>query len=125
MQEKTKNRWRFDPDDLSPRAAIVIALAFFLVCAIFMPLGHDAYVKWGGLSLYTAGVFGFFLNSSKRYLRTLKFWKLTSLLLVAHLAGWIVLLTHLDRWGLLWFSPMVMELPIFWYLRDWPGRISS
>jgi len=123
MQGKIKNRWRFDPDDLSAPAAIIIALGFFLVAGCFVVLGGRGYVKWGGLTLSTAVLFGFFIHYSRKFLRRPRFWILTAVLLAMHLFVWISILIHIERWGLLWFNFMVFELPVFWYLREWPGLL--
>jgi hypothetical protein len=123
MQTKTKSRWRFDPDDLSAGESIVIALGFFLVVGCFIVLGGEGHVKWGGMTLSTTVLFGYFVHDSRRFLRRSRFWILTGSLLALHLFAWIALLIHVERWGLLWFNIMVFELPVFWYLRGWPGLL--
>jgi hypothetical protein len=125
MQAKTKSRWRFDPDDLSVPAAIVIALGFFLVAGCFIVFGGKGHLKWGGLTLSTAVIFGYFVRDSRKFLPKPRFWTLTGSLLMLHLLAWIALLIHVERWGLLWFNIMVFELPVFWYLRGWPGLLDS
>jgi len=50
-------------------------------------------------------------------MRKPKFWALTASLLLVHLGAWILLLSRVEKWGLLWFNIMIFELPIFWYLR--------
>jgi hypothetical protein len=119
MEVKTKSRWRFDPEDLSVPAAIIIVLAFFVAAGGFIVFGGEERVKWGGLTLGTAVIFGYFLHDSCKFLRKPRFWILTGSLLALHLLAWIALLIRVERWGLLWFNIMVFELPVFWYLRGW------
>ena len=121
MQVKAKSRWRFDPDDLSVPAAIVIVVGLLLICGTFFATGLAA--KWAGLVLSTLALFGYFIHGSRLHLRTPRFWILIGVLVTVHLVAWIVVLLHVDRWGLLWFNIMVFELPAFWYLRDWPGLL--
>jgi len=121
MQVKAKSRWRFDPDDLSVPAAIVIALGLLLTCGLLLVSGMAA--KWAGLILSTLALFAYFIHDSRNYLQNPRFWILTGSLLALHLLAWIALLSHVERWGLLWFNIMVLELPVFWSLRGWPGLL--
>jgi hypothetical protein len=51
----------------------------------------------------------------------LGFWILTGSFIIVHLLVWITFLIHVERWGLLGFNLMVLELPVFWSFRNWPG----
>jgi hypothetical protein len=124
MKDKSATGWHFDPDNLTGREAVVIAAGFFLVVGGFTVLGGKGHVKYGGLTVSTALLFGYFLHDSREYLRNPRLWMLTACLLVLHLTAWIILLTHVEKWGLLWFNIMVLELPVFWHLRDRPGLLS-
>lgn len=124
MEAKAKSRWRFDPDDLSAGESIVIALGFFLLVGCFIIFGGSGHVKWSGLTLSTAALFGFFVHESRKFLQRPRFWILLGLLLALHLLLWISILIHVQRWGLLWFNVMVFELPVFWYLRGWSGLLN-
>lgn len=121
MQVKAKSRWRFDPDDLSVPAAVVIVLGLFLICGLFLATGLAA--RWAGLVLSTMHCSVSSLTAAANtYGRRdsgfwLEFWQRSIL------AAWIAILLHVERWGLLWFNIMVFELPVFWYLRDWPGLL--
>lgn len=101
MQAKTKSRWRFDPDDLSVPAAIVIVLGFFLVVGCSIAFGGKDHIKWGGLTLGTAVIFGYFVHASGKFLRRPRFWILTGALLIMHLMAWIAILNHVERWSTL------------------------
>jgi hypothetical protein len=124
MQAEPKNRWRFDPENLTAREALLIAFVFFLTVGVFLAADHDRYVKFGGLTISTAILFGYYVHDSREYLRKRRFWMLTACLLALHLVAWITLLIHVEKWGLLWFNIMVFELPVFWYLRDRPGLLN-
>jgi hypothetical protein len=123
MRAEAKNRWRFEPNDLSTREALIIAFALLLIFGLFVAFGPDVNVKFGGLTTSTLVLFGYLVHDSRRYLRNPRFWILTASLLVLHLFLWITILTRVEKWGLLWFNVMVFELPVFWYLRSWPGLL--
>ncbi len=123
MQAKTKSRWRFDPDDLSAPAAIVIALGFIVIAGCIIVFGGEGHIKWLGLTFSTAVIFGYFVHDSRKFLRKPRFWILVALLLAVHLLIWVSILIRVERWGLLWFNIMVLELPVFWHLRGWPGLL--
>jgi hypothetical protein len=115
MRQKAHSR--FDSDDLSLSESLVIACGFFVVCGVSLAFGHDAYVKFGGLALCSSILFGYFLHLSREFLRDPKFWMLAASLMLVHLGAWIALLLHVERWGLLWFNIMIIELPVFLYFR--------
>jgi hypothetical protein len=97
----------------------VIVLAFLGTgLGVEIWLGRDAFIRWGGLAGFTAGLFGYFVNESRQYLRDRPFWQLTAVLLVVHLAAFVILLTHVGEWKLMWFIVMVVEYPVFINLRS-------
>lgn len=72
----------------------------------------------GGLAAYTAAIFGIFIKHSRRYFRRRRFWLLTALLLAAHLTAFVIILTRIESWRLMWFVVMVLELPVLVFLRN-------
>jgi peptidoglycan/LPS O-acetylase OafA/YrhL len=80
--------------------------------------GHDAFIRWGGLAGFTLGLFGLFVADNEKFLRKWRFWVVTAILLMGHLAAFVILLSHVDEWKLPWFMVMVIEYPIFIFLRD-------
>lgn len=99
--------------------SIVIALAFLKISSIVKnEWGHAAYIKWGGLSLFTLGLFTFFIAESEKFLKEWRFWGATAILLAVHLAAFVILLTHIEEWKLTWFMVMVIEYPVFLFLRN-------
>jgi hypothetical protein len=129
MHQNAKNGWHFDPNNLSMRDVLIIAPIVLVVSAAFIAFAFlvsgDTYIRWGGLGVNTAIIFAFFIYHSRKFLRARKFWFLTASLLTAHLVIWILLLSHIGEWKLAWFLIMVLEVPAFLYLRDWPGVIAS
>jgi hypothetical protein len=98
---------------------VLIAFAFLgITFVIEDKWGHDAFIRWGGLAGFTLGLFGYFASDSRQYLRLRQFWALTAILLAVHLAGFVILLTRLDEWQLMWFTVMVFEYPVFIILRS-------
>jgi hypothetical protein len=128
MHEKTTKGWRFDPNALTARDVLIIVplvlVTLVLFAAFAFQVNHDTYIRWGGLVLNTAIIFGFFISYSSQYLRKMKFWTLTICFLTVHAIAWIIFLEHVGEWKLSWFSVMVFELPVFWYLRDRPGLLT-
>ncbi|MHB1938323.1 MAG: hypothetical protein ACYCOR_17315 [Acidobacteriaceae bacterium] len=106
---------------------------FYVLCALFGVLialagikitfvvegtwGHDAFIRWGGLTVNTLGLFGFFVSESLQFLRKRRFWVLTAVLLAVHLAIFAIVLTHVEEWKLLWFMVIIIEYPFFVFLR--------
>ncbi len=128
MRARTKKP-RFDPNNLTARNVVTIVPIVVVVGILIVFIGlhtsvnHDKSIKFGGLTISTTILFGYFINDSREYLRNIRFWALTGFLLLLHLAAWISLLLHVQRWGLLWFNIMVFELPLFWRLRSRPGLL--
>jgi multisubunit Na+/H+ antiporter MnhB subunit len=80
--------------------------------------GHDAFIRWEGLAWFTLGLFGFFVAESVKFLRKLRFWVVTAILLIGHLIAFAIVLTHVEEWKSSWFMVMVFEYPIFLFLRN-------
>jgi hypothetical protein len=98
------------------------ALIFFVGLKITFVVvdkwGHDAYVRWDGLACYTLGLFGFFVCDSVKFLRKWRFWVLTAVLLVVHLAAFAIVLAHAAEWKMIWFMVMVLEYPVLVFFRN-------
>jgi len=98
---------------------VLIAFGFLgIVFLIEGTWGHDAFIRWGGLAGFTAGLFGYFVKESREYFRVRRFWTLTAVLLIVHLMAFAIVLTHLAEWKLMWFMVMALEYPVFIYLRS-------
>ena len=80
--------------------------------------GHEAFIRWGGLTGFTSVLFGYFISQSRLYLRVTRFWILAAVLLAVHLLAFAVLLSFLGEWRLMWFAVMIFEYPAFAYLRN-------
>jgi hypothetical protein len=72
----------------------------------------------GGLGGFTFGIFGLFVGDSAKVLREWRFWVLVAILLLAHLTAFVIVLSHVEEWKLTWFMVMVVEYPLFLFLRD-------
>jgi hypothetical protein len=83
-------------------------------------MGNDFIIKWGGLALNTAILYGYFIRWSKRYWHVLGFWLATVSVLIIHLLVFIVILQRVQHWGALWFLPMYpIELAVLSIVCDW------
>jgi uncharacterized membrane protein YqhA len=119
---KTENRKRFDLDNLRARDVLIIVpvvIGLLISCAFFASsVSHEAYIRWGGLALDTAVLFGLFINSSRQFFQQRQFWVLTVVLLAVHLAAFAIVLTHVEEWQLMWFLVMVLEYPVLVFSRN-------
>jgi hypothetical protein len=98
---------------------VLITVAFAgMVFMIQGRWGHEALIRWGGLAGFTAVLFGYFVGDSRQHLRQHQFWVLTAILLVLHLTAFVILLSHVEEWKLMWFTGMVIEYPVFMYFRS-------
>jgi hypothetical protein len=112
----------FDPNHLTARDVLIIVplVLGLLVCAIVFAslVSHDTYIRWGGLAVSTTVLFAYFVNVSRQFLKTRRFWLFTACLVFVHLTGWIVFLMHVGEWRLAWFTAMILELPVFLHFRN-------
>lgn len=119
----------FDPNHLTVRDVLVIVpLALVLLgvgVAFAFLVSDEVYVKWGGLGLNSAVLFAFFVFNSREFLNKRRFRLFALSFFAIHLIAWIVLLSQIDTWKLAGFGVMVLEVPVFFYKRDWPDRTSS
>jgi apolipoprotein N-acyltransferase len=100
---------------------LYVAIAFTFLGAVFVvegKWGHEAFIRWGGLTGFTAALFGYFAQESRQYFRERRFWMLTAALLAVHLAAFAIVLTHVEEWKLMWFMVMVFEYPVLLYARS-------
>ena len=98
---------------------VLVAFAFLgMAFVVEDRWGHDAFIRWGGLAGFTLGLFALFVSDSEKFLRRRRFWMVTAILLAGHLAAFEVVLTHVEEWKLMWFMVMVVEYPLFLFLRD-------
>jgi hypothetical protein len=98
--------------------ALVFLVLLRIGFAVLDKWGHDAYIRWDGLAGFTLGLFGLFVCDSEKFLRKWRFWVVTAILLMGHLAAFAIVLTHVEEWRLTWFMVMVIEYPLFLFLRD-------
>jgi hypothetical protein len=112
--------------DFRARDYLLLILLGALIFLVFLRIafvvsdkwGHDAFIRWDGLAGFTLVLFGLFVAESAEFLRKWRFWVLTAILLAVHLTGFAIVLTHIQEWRLTWFMVMVIEAPLFFFLRD-------
>lgn len=98
---------------------ILIGFSFMAITfAVELNWGRGAFIRWGGLAVFTAIVFGLFIRASRSYFRQWHFWALTGVLLCIHLGGFVVVLIQVPGWRLMWFMIMALEYPVLLLLRD-------
>jgi hypothetical protein len=97
---------------------LAITLAFLtMVFVVQGKWGPDAFIRWGGLAGFTLILFGYFVGDSRSLVRQPQFWLLIAVLLAVHLALFIVILSHVDEWRLMWFPGMALEYQVFLFFR--------
>jgi hypothetical protein len=93
----------------------------FITVAVFFGLyvsPHDTYIRWGGLVITIAVIFGGLIRESRRFHGMTSFWMLATIFVSLNLVIFGVILTHVREWRLPWFGVMLIEIPIFITLRD-------
>jgi hypothetical protein len=116
----------FDPNNLKARDVLVLVplIVGILICFVIFAfqVGDVVYIKWGGLGINTATLFGFLLYHSREQFKSKSFWIVGGCFLALHLTTWIALLTFVDEWRLAWFGVMALEAPTFLYLSKRPSH---
>jgi hypothetical protein len=92
----------------------------FITAAVFFGLyvSHDTYIRWGGLVITIAVIFGGLIRESRRFHGMTSFWMLVTIFVSLNLVIFGVILTHVNEWRLPWFGIMLLEVPIFIIARD-------
>lgn len=102
--------------------ALYLLISLAMVCLALglarTSLTHDELIRWGGLTANTLFLFGFFISQSREAFTNWRFWGLLVLLFAAHLAVFVTLLISIQEWRLIWFAGMVIEYPLFVFLRE-------
>jgi len=80
--------------------------------------GHDAFIRWGGFTVCTLGLFVLFIGDSKEYFTQWRFWVLTAVLLAIHATVFFAILLRAEEWRLTWFVVMAAEYVAFLNLRN-------
>jgi cell division protein FtsW (lipid II flippase) len=114
--------------DFAAYLIIALAVGFGLIWFAYHSHGtnDDSIVKWGGLSLNTAILYGYVVKDGRRFWRNWGFWVATVSVLILHLLLFIAILQRVDHWGALWFIPVYpIELAILSMACDWGVQLSG
>jgi hypothetical protein len=101
--------------------ALLFAIAggFILTAVLFRArVGHDVYLRWGGLMLTIIVVFGGLVRKSREFYRLRSFWMLVSIFVCSNLVIFGFILSRSNEWKLPWFGFILIEVPIFFVIRD-------
>jgi hypothetical protein len=79
----------------------------------------DLFLKLFCLLGFTAIIFYYFIQSSRRLWHKQSFWALTSSFALVHFAGCVAVVMHLTTVKPLWFAASWVELLIFVVLKEW------
>jgi peptidoglycan/LPS O-acetylase OafA/YrhL len=107
---------------------LLILVAFLIGAAMYLTVGKrqlslDAYDRWGGLAIFTTGMFGYLIRRSRRYWREGAFWAATTFLLLIHLISYSIVLTSVEHWNGIWFLLIsIAEAPTIVAISDWSTR---
>ena len=92
---------------------VVSTLIIGAVTAMFyFGMSLNFFVRWIGLAIMTALLFGVVLEDSGRLLRKGKFWFSFTSFLIVHCTAWAIILIHAKTWKFIWFYPMIIEVPL-------------
>ena len=97
-------------------SALAIGLMFAMLSA---GLSWDSFIKWFGLAFLTGSFFWYFISDTRALWERKSFWSLIICFFVLHCAIWTAVLTQVEHWKFIWFAPMLIEIAIFLYLREW------
>lgn len=121
VSKQSQVRRRFDPNHLTARDVLVLVpviVGFFaLQVGLAIAFGEQV-LRWGGLLVNTAVIFGYFIHGSREQYRDRAFWILFLSLLIIHLTAFGIVITNAHEWKPVWFMVMIPELALFLALRD-------
>lgn len=101
--------------DLAIYVAIAVGwLGVLILYWLFVPASSRVAPRWMGLFFFTALTFGYPIRwyYRRRKRRTWQFWKILVMLLLAHLACFIIVLSLVESWPLILFA---IIMPIEWH----------
>jgi hypothetical protein len=116
-----KRLLHFDPNNLTARDVLILVpviLGLFFLQVSLAVLFGDRTLRWGGLLINSAILFGYFIHDSVEQRRLRTFWLLTSALCVVHFALFGLTLSRADEWKPVWFMVTVPELALFIAVRN-------
>ncbi len=108
---------------------ILILVAFSIGIAMYWIVGKrqaslDWYERWGGLAIFTMGIFGYLIKVSRRHWRQKVFWATTACLLLVHLSLYSIVLTSIAHWNGIWFLVIsIIEAPTVVAISRWSLRL--
>ena len=105
---------------------LYIAVCALIIAAIFAAfaagMDWDFFSKWVGLAIYTSVPFGYFIADSHVLWTKPAFWVFVAVCLSIHCAAWVVILLRVAHWKVIWFSPVLAEMVIVAFIRNWALR---
>jgi hypothetical protein len=101
-------------------AALFVTAASLIIAGVFFRshVSHDTYIRWGGLGITVAVLFGTLIRKSQRFHGMTSFWMLVTVFVILNLVIFGIVLTNVSEWKLPWFGVMLLEVPVFFVLRD-------
>jgi uncharacterized membrane protein len=104
--------------DFALYIAIGLCVAIIAIGLVQTEISHDSFMRWGGLAVNTSVLFGYFIVDSRILFGRMPFWALTIVLLLVHVIVFTVVLMHVSEWKLIWFTVMLLEVPVLLFLRN-------
>jgi|ERR1700733_1001946 len=103
--------------DLALYVAICTVIIGIVLAMFANGMSWDFFVKRIGFGVFTAILFGYFIQGSRNLLRKKSFWLLLAFLFTTHCAIWVTVIAHAERWKITWFYPILIELAVFQLFR--------
>jgi hypothetical protein len=104
--------------DLALYVAICTVIIGIVIAMFANGMSWDFFVRRVGLGIFTAILFGYFIQGSRTLLKQKTFWLLFAFLFTAHCAIWVAVIAHAERWKITWFYPVLIEFAVFQLFRD-------
>ena len=107
---------------------LLYLLIAFLVAAgaywtVVLKVSDDFLVKWFGMSVFTAVLFGWVIKQSRRRWRKRVFWWTIAGLLFIHAAAYWIILRNVEQWRMAWFFVIcTIEVVPITVILDWMMR---
>ncbi|SRR5258708_4185039 len=107
---------------------VLYLLIAFLVAAgaywtVVLKVSDDFFVKWFGMSVFTAALFGWVIKQSRRRWPKRVFWWTIAALLFIHAAVFWVILRNVEKWRMAWFFVIcTIEVIPMTAILDWIMR---
>ena len=88
--------------------------------------GGQGILRWGGLGLNTALLYGYVVKGARPFWKAWAFWSTIVGVFSLHLLFFVVVLQRIEHWSAVWFLLMYpVEVPLIAIVSDWAVNASG